>query len=213
LIWINAAATATAEDTVTAEDMAMSETLVSLRQDHGNTISLLRALEWQIDEFASSRQPDYDVIGATIDYFLNFPDACHHSKEELIFAKLRERNPAIVQQIGDLEAAHRELAARVRDFATALHAVLDEREVSREALAGWARRFIELQRRHIEMEEAAFLPAAATSLTAEDWTELGSLMATEDDPLFGRDVLARFEKLRKTILVWQAQDQAVLARD
>jgi hemerythrin-like domain-containing protein len=191
----------------------MPEALGLLLEEHRNMVTLLRALEWQVNEFEKGNQPDYDVMGATLDYFLSFPDVYHHPKEELIFAKLRERDLRIAQQIGDLPIAHQELAARAREFATALRAVLEEAEMSREAFARWARGFIDLQRRHIDMEESTFFPAAAKALTAKDWTDLGALMTTEEDPLFGERVGERFEQLRKTILSWQAQDQAAPAKE
>ncbi len=191
----------------------MPEALGLLREEHRNMLAILRALEWQVNQFENGNQPDYDVIGATLDYFLSFPDVCHHSKEELIFAKLRELDRRIAQQIGDLPIAHQELATRAREFATAMRAVMEEVEVSREALARWARDFIDLQRRHIDMEESTFFPAAARALTAKDWGDVRTLMTTEDDPLLGQQVGERLEQLRKTILSWQAQDEAAPAKE
>ena len=195
-----------------AKDFVMPEAIAVLREEHRNMVALLRTLEWQVDEFASGNQPDYDVIGAALDYFQSFPDLYHHPREELIFARVHERDPGITQRIGDLRIAHRELAARSHEFATALRAVLDEQEVSREAFARWARGFIDLQRRHIDVEESTFFPAAATALTAEDWADLRTVMMTQDDPVLGEQAFARFEQLRKTVLRWQAQDQAARAK-
>jgi hemerythrin-like domain-containing protein len=204
---------ATANDAGVVKDLVMPEALAVLRQEHRNMVTLLQTLEWQVDEFENGNQPDYDVIGATLDYFLRFPDVYHHPKEELIFAKLQERDLTIAQHIGDLGIAHQELATRAHEFATALRAVLEDVEVSREAFARWARGFIELQQRHIDMEESTFFPAAEKSLSAKDWTDLEAAMTTEDDPLFGVQVGERFEQLRKTILVWQAQDQTAPAKE
>jgi hemerythrin-like domain-containing protein len=190
----------------------MPDVLDALRQEHGNTAALLRSLEWQIGEFATCSQPDYDVIAATLDYFLSFPELEHHPKEELIYARLQKRDPATAQAIGDLVRAHRELAARAREFAAGLRAVLGEAEVSREAFVRWARGFIDLQRHHITMEDESFFPAAERALTAQDWIELSGKLTTREDPLFGARVDERFERLRETILDWQAQDQAVAER-
>src|SRR5579864_8752991 len=109
----------------------MAEPLDMLRQEHRGLADLLRALECQVAEFESCNQPDYDVIGAVLDYFLSFPDVFHHPKEELILAKLRERDPRTAHQIGNLRIAHQELAARAREFADALRVVLREAELPR----------------------------------------------------------------------------------
>ncbi len=187
--------------------------IAALRREHRNMATLLRALEWQVAEFEKGNRPDYELVGAVLDYFLSFPDIYHHPKEELIFATLQERDGASAQRIGDLGIAHQDLADRAREFAAALRAVLDEAEMSRAAFTRWARGFIDLQRRHIDIEEQAFFPAAEKALTAQDWADLGARMAGEDDPLLGEHAGERFEQLRRTILGWQAQDQAVAAEE
>jgi len=191
----------------------MQEIVQAIRQEHRNTLSLLHVLARQVEAFARGKVPDYDVIRATVDYFLTFPDQVHHPKEDLVFARLRERDAAAAAAIGDLREAHEELAARTREFAEGLEAVLDELEIPRSAFVHRAGRFIELQRRHIEMEERSFLPAAETALMAEDWTALAARMTRGQDPLFGARVSPRFERLRRTILAWQAQDELVADKD
>jgi hemerythrin-like domain-containing protein len=189
----------------------MPQAIELLRQEHGNIATLLRTLEWQVAAFKNDSRPDYEVIRATLDYFRSFPDVCHHPKEDLIFAKLRERDPAAAERIGDLRKAHEQLAARTREAAAGVRAVLDEAEVSRDAVVRWASGFIDQQREHMKMEESTFFPAAERALTAKDWSDLAALMTREDDPLFGVQVGASFEQLRQTILAWQAQDEAASA--
>ena len=189
----------------------MHDILQVLRQEHKNITNLIYTLEWQVAEFERGNPPDYDVIRATVEYFLGFLDLYHHPKEDLIFTKLLERDAGIVKVLGDLSREHEELGARSRDFATSLHAVLNEREISRKAFAQRARRFIELQRQHIKMEETSFFPAAEKTLVAEDWADLKARMTTGDDPLFGDNVGAKFDHLRQMILKWQAQDETFAA--
>ena len=185
----------------------MPEALDFLRQDHRNMAALLRMLARQVDKFQSGERPDYDVIGAILDYFVSFPDAYHHPREDMIFAKLRDRDPRAAEGIGDLPAEHTELAARAREFSTRLRAVLEEAEIPREAFARCARRFIDHQRQHIDREESAFFPAAEKILTPTDWRELNALMTRADD------AGERFEQLRKTILQWQAEDETAAVQD
>jgi hemerythrin-like domain-containing protein len=186
----------------------MPQALDLLRQEHVNIATLLRTLEWQVAEFENDMHPDYEVIRAALDYFVCFPDLCHHPKEDLVFAKLRERDPAAAERVGDPRRSHQQLAVRTREFAAAMRAVLGEAEVSREAVTRWAHGFIDQQREHMKTEEAGFFPAAERILTGQDWSDLTALMSRDDDPLFGAQVGARFEALRKTILAWQAQDEA-----
>ena len=94
----------------------MPETLDFLRQDHRNMATLLRILERQVGEFRSGKRPDYDVISAILKYFVSFPNAYHHPREDLVFARLRDRDPFAADRIGDLRSAHKELAARAQEF-------------------------------------------------------------------------------------------------
>ena len=64
-----------------------------LRQEHCNIESLLRVLERELSVFDRGDRPDYDVVRAVIDYFKDYPDCCHHPKEDMIVEKLKARDP------------------------------------------------------------------------------------------------------------------------
>ena len=182
---------------------SMTEVMRVLRREHANMAALVKVLEWQVSEFAAGRSPDYDVIRSAIDYFLSFPEIYHHPKEDLLFTRLKERAPKVVERVGDLRREHETLAARSREFSSGLRAVLDEAYVPREAFVRWGQAFIDLQMQHMNKEETEFFPAALQHLTSEDWRELEEQMTTPDDPLFGEHVGEHFEALRRLILQWQ----------
>lgn len=186
----------------------MVDILQLLRHEHVNIAALIRTLEWQVGQFEKGERPDYDVIRATLDYFLSYPDLYHHPKEDMVFAMLAERDPETVRRIGDLRQEHEKLAARSREFAEGLRAVLDEAQVPRESFLNWAHAFIALQWQHMNMEEQTFFPAAERSLSPADWEELKQRMTRDEDPLFGEKVGERFERLHKKIMEWQAEDRA-----
>lgn len=182
---------------------SMTEVMRVLRREHANMMALVKALEWQLGEFAAGRLPDYDVVRSALDYFLSFPDLYHHPKEDLIYLKLKERSPEVAGRVGDLRREHEAIAARTREFAAGLRAVLDEAQVPREAFLRWGNAFIDLQKGHMQMEETEFFPAAMRHLSDEDWRELEAAMTSPEDPLFGEKVGERFETLRHAILKWQ----------
>lgn len=167
--------------------------------------SLVKTLEWQIAEFEHGGAPDYDLIRSTLDYFLSFPELYHHPKEDMVYARLRERNPEAARRIGDLRREHETLAARSREFSAGVIAVIDAAQVPRESLVRWARAFIDLQVAHMRMEEDVFFPAALQELSEADWRSLEAEMTREEDPLFGEHVGTRFESLRRSILKWQKE--------
>jgi hemerythrin-like domain-containing protein len=186
----------------------MSEVIRVLRREHANMASLVKTLEWQVREFERGGKPDYDVIRAAIDYFLSFPDLYHHPKEDMVYARLLERDPQAAQRIGDLRREHEIIAQRSRELSAGLTAVLDEAQVPRESFVRWARAFIDLQLAHMRMEEEVFFPTALRCLTDADWQALQAEMTSEEDPLFGEQVGTRFEALRQSILRWQEDAQS-----
>jgi hemerythrin-like domain-containing protein len=196
-----------ADDNATKRAGIMTEAIRVLHREHANMAALVKTLEWQLAEFEAGGAPDYDVIRSVIDYFLSFPDLYHHPKEDLVFGRLKQRAPATAERIGDLRREHEALAARTRELSAGLKAVLDEAHVPRESFVRWARAFIDLQSRHMQMEETKFFPAALELLVEDDWQQLEAAMTTPEDPLFGERVGERFEHLRKSILQWQEEHQ------
>jgi hemerythrin-like domain-containing protein len=186
----------------------MEEIIRALRLEHANIARLLLALERQMEIFSEAGSPDYDIIDGIIEYFLTYPERYHHPKENLVYARLKLRDPKAAAQVGDLDGEHCELSIRTQEFAAGVRAVLGEAQVPRIALDRWARHFINFQRAHMDKEEDVFIPAALKALTAEDWKELQDQMTTASDPLFGPTVGRRFECLRADILRWEQQDRA-----
>ena len=82
-----------------------------LRQEHRNIEKLLRVLEQELSVFDRGSRPDYEAVLGVIDYFKDYPDSCHHPKEDMIFEKLKSRDPVAAANIGDLEIEHQEGAS------------------------------------------------------------------------------------------------------
>jgi len=173
-----------------------------LRKEHSNMQRLLALLEHQIKLVEQAEQPDYELIKSIADYFGDFPDSCHHPKEDLIYDKLRERNPQAAQAMGDLEHEHGAVATRLTELSHAIDNVLLDIEVSRGQLVEVGRRFIEDERKHMMMEERYFFPVALDSLDDEDWSEIDSRLNKRADPLFDSIVEEKFRTLRQELLEW-----------
>ena len=185
----------------------MAEVIRRLREEHRNITRLLDVLEHELGTFDATKQPDYDVLVSIANYFTGFPDRCHHPKEDLIFQRLREIDPAAAASIGNLESEHEKIATLALHFREAVHNVLREAEIPRSAFDAVVRHFIRDQRDHLQMEEERFFPLALTALTAEDWAEIDEKVSSEDDPLFSKEAAQEFELLRKNIMRWEGEDE------
>jgi hemerythrin-like domain-containing protein len=179
-----------------------------LRQEHRNIEKLLVVLERELSVFDRGERPDYEVIQAIISYFEVYPDAYHHPQEDLVFKKLKVRDPAAAANIGDLSAEHRSGAVGLRRVAQAVESVLMEREVLRSTIDDIIRQFILQERRHMAMEERDFFPAAIKALRPEDWDEIAAGRTDQEDPLFSETVEERFDAVRQRILQLEMEAEA-----
>jgi hemerythrin-like domain-containing protein len=179
-----------------------------LRQEHYNIESLLRVLEQELSVFERGDRPDYEVILEVINYFKDYPDSCHHPKEDLIIEKLKARDPLRAAIIGDLEAEHREGAKRLRRLTLAVERVLSDQDILRQTVDDIIGDFIKHERQHMTMEERVVFPAALSALRPEDWADIAKKLADRDDPFYQPGFEEKFKTLRQNILKMEAEAKA-----
>src|SRR5215468_9005607 len=179
-----------------------------LSREHRNIEKLLTILERELEVFDCGDRPDYEVIRAIISYFEVYPEIYHHPQEDLVFAKLRTRDPAAAVKIGDLAREHQHGAKRLRQVAHAVDNVLADCEILRQSVDTIVRDFIEHERRHMLMEDRDFFPAALKALKPQDWTEIASAVIGRKDPLFSDVAEERFDALRAHISQLEQEAEA-----
>ena len=112
----------------------MVEIIEILRWEHRNIEKLLSVLEQELNVFARAERPDYEVIQAVIEYFKQYPDTCHHPKEDIIYEKFKTLAPGRAASITDLQGEHREGAERLRRVAQVIDNVLNDQDLLRESV-------------------------------------------------------------------------------
>ena len=180
----------------------MTRMIELLRGEHRDIEQLLNVLEDELKVFDRRERPDYEVIQAIISYFQDYPDCCHHPKEDMIFDKLKARNPPAAKRIGDVEAEHRQETERLDRVARVVRNVLLDREIARQTFSDVMRDFIDHQRVHMVMEERTLFPAAANALRPEDWQEIDSKWNDKTETLFNVAMEEKCRSLRDRILRW-----------
>jgi hemerythrin-like domain-containing protein len=186
----------------------MARIIDILLDEHRNIEKLLLVLEQELDVFDHSQSPDYEILQAIIDYFQDYPESYHHPKEDLVFAKLKLRDPAAVARIGDMEAEHKSETRRLERFAQVVEGILAGREYSRQSFHNLVREFIEYQRAHMRKEEQLLFPAAVEALQPADWAEIDARLNNRNDPLCDGAIEGKFDALRQTVLRWEQESQA-----
>lgn len=177
----------------------MPAVLVHLQVDHRNMRQLLRILEEEIDAYSNRGSCDFDLMRQILDYTLHYPNLVHHPREEKLFQRLLERDPASKTLVGDLTKEHEELAGLTHRFAAALHNVAHDVEMPRALFAKVADDYLARSRAHMDIEERKFFPRLVVVFRDEDWEEFNKL-ARGYDPLFGTAIEDQYKKLYQRIL-------------
>ena len=164
---------------------------------------MLRSLTMMIVHARDNREPPrFDVLRAMLFYIDEFPERLHHPKEtNLLFPKVRQRDPALVPVLDQLDDDHVRGEASVRELQHRLLAYELLGETRRIAFEAAAETFVERYLRHMALEESTVLPAARASFTSADWRELDAAFAANRDPLAGHEPDAEFAPLFRKILM------------
>ena len=185
----------------------MSNIIQILLEEHRNIDKLLLVLEHELEVFDRSEEPDYEILQAVIQYFQDYPESCHHPKEDMVFEKLKVRDSAAANRIGDVEAEHQVETKRLRRLVEAVEEILAGREFLRQTFHDVVHDFIEHQRQHMDKEERLLFPAAVQGLRPDDWAELDARLNDRKDPLFNGVIETKFQALQRTILRWQRETE------
>lgn len=180
----------------------MANVIELLLKEHRDIEQMLLILEGELSVFDRQQRPDYQIVKAAISYLQDYPDSCHHPKEDMIFEKLRARDPVVAEGIGDLEAEHREEARSLQHVADIIRKISLDREVSRQTFDDAMREFIYRHRTHMAMEERFLFPAASNVLRAEDWAEIALKWSHTKDSLFTVAMEEKCDSLRDRLLYW-----------
>lgn len=178
----------------------MVEIIEILRQEHRNIEKLLDVMEQELNVFDRGERPDYEVLGAVIEYFKTYPDSCHHPKEDIIYEKFKTRDPARAASIADLQAEHRYGAVQLRRVAQAIESVLNDQDLLRESVHHIVRDFIDNERKHIALEDEAIFPVLLDTLRPQDWADIALTLADRYGPPHEADFEEQFSALRRKIL-------------
>ena len=175
----------------------MPEILDHLQLDHRNMRQLLRILEEELEAYSTRGSADFDLMKQILEYTLHYPSLIHHPREETLFRRLVERDPASKVMVGDLTKEHEELAHLTHRFAAALNNV---EHLPHALVTKLADEYVMRSRHHMETEEEKFFPRLIAVFSDEDWADFDGLAARGYDPLFGTTIEKYYKILHQRIL-------------
>lgn len=167
----------------------------SLRAEHTRIRRMLDVFASELSVFEGVGQPDYELIGTSIDYCLGYLDVCHHPKEDALLACLHASRPDLAAGLDDLGEQHHDLAAAVRHLKQVFDSVSSGGEWGREFLAREARELIRSYRDHLDWEESTLYPIVERELSAAACTTVERTFAHVADPLAAPSVERHYAAL------------------
>ncbi len=174
----------------------MAEPITGWHADHVNFARLLNLLERQLITFHAGGQPDYALMLASVYYLRHYPDRIHHPREDVAFARLVEREPAMQLSIARRLQEHRVIAAAGEELLKLLQGVIDGALVEHSAIETAAATYLVYYRHHLAAEEREVIPHAVRLLTPDDWAAVAAVQGGSD-PLFGGELDSRYRELRR----------------
>ena len=177
----------------------MSDSIALWHAEHANFATLLDLLEGELDLFHKGGSPDYELMLDIMFYMTHYPDVLHHPREDLAFARIREREVNARPVVDELTEQH----AHLKEFGDALVHALDDivngSITTREHVEVPGRAYVAEFRSHMQREETAILPLAAKLLHDRDWAAIDAAIRHIEDPLFGKNGEERYAALRQRI--------------
>ena len=169
-----------------------SDALTLLELEHQRLEQLLAVLERTMME--EKHPGDSTLVHQALVYLHEYPDACHHPKEDLIARRIR----AVLQNtdgLVDIEEDHRTLRELT---ANALQSMTEEADA--ESLRATLRGYVSDYREHIADENAQFFPEALRTLSQDDLDDIDFQVFDAPDPIFDGAEEERFATLRSELL-------------
>jgi hemerythrin-like domain-containing protein len=177
----------------------MSDTLLLLRLEHRNLSQLLGLIEDQVAAADAGAPLDRDLLSLAWEYFSDYPDLCHHPKEDLVYELLSRRDPGSCAGLKNLASEHVRLHELTETFGEAVRRLREEPQVAEPGAREVIREFTQRYRQHMRDEDERFFPLAERQLSGDEWATLDFAIFDRDDPLVDNAAEQRFSALRQRI--------------
>ena len=177
----------------------MPDTLAQWHTEHVNFAQLLDLLEAELDLFHGGDTPNYELMLDIMFYMTHYPDVLHHPREDLAFAKIKERDKSAGPTVDELSEQHVQLRKIGEELVRGLSDVVNGSISTRETIETPGRAYVANFRSHMRTEEKEILPMAAELLQDNDWSEIKAAIQHIDDPLFGKAAEKRYAAILQQI--------------
>jgi len=184
----------------------MPQVIEALERDHANIEKVLVLLESEILAIEVGKTPDYQLLQDIMCYMTQYPDRCHHPKEDLVFAQLLKREPGAHADVEALLEEHFYIGLAGRNFDRTLRTSNIDSVTVRQGLGIAGSAYIRSLREHMWKEEKKLFELAEAVFTNEDWQAIDEAVDVIEDPLFGTVIAKGYKRLYGLITDGQVED-------
>lgn len=177
----------------------MADTLVFLQLEHRALLRMLHLIEDMCAILQRRGPVDGEFLTLVLDYFRDYPDTCHHPKEDLVLRHVQDRDPRAAHELLHVLGDHEELHDWTVEIAERAHLARRSRSLHDPGFVDELRRFAERYHAHLDDEDSNFFPVVRKCLKREDWDLIDFTMFDGDDPLYDPRAENRFRDLRTRI--------------
>lgn len=180
----------------------MTIALSIIREEHRSLSAVTRSLRVLArDARDRGGAPDYQLFTLILDYIEGFSNRFHHPKEDAyLFSALRRRCVEAIEALEVLERDHARGEELIRDLRYLLSRCRVGGAGAVKTFAVAVEEYVDLQSRHLRLEEDVVMPLAEKRLTRADWRPIDAAFQANDDPLFGARPREEFQRLFQLIV-------------
>jgi hemerythrin-like domain-containing protein len=143
-----------------------------LLYEHIRMRRVARVLERQLDVVARCEEPDFILLIRALDYLRGLPARLHHSREDILFERLRAVDTSLARELAVLQGQHQEIRALEDLLQELAMAAAKDGQAAYPRLLEFGRDYLRIQKSHSQLEERSIFPVAARKLKPEDWQRL-----------------------------------------
>lgn len=175
--------------------------LKRLMHDHKHIAILLNVLKNKQIKLSDGEAINFIVVRDIVEYMQRYAERSHHPVEDIIYAYYLVHRAS--NEVDKLSAEHEIVIQASAALMNTLNLILNDIVIAREKLIADFAEYVDLQEKHMQMEERDIFPLLAKTLTDQDWQiiEQQCQESLIDDPLFLDREQRTFDELRSYLKV------------
>lgn len=181
------------------EKEQVPEFLRTLQDEHRYFQSLIDIANEQHKLLEEQGDVDLDILQDLLRYLSEYPEDYHHPREDLMFDRLREVDPASGKYIDSLLDGHASIHETSNNLYFTVMRANNGEAIRRGKLARDLKQFIDGYEKHMQEEDGIVFLRALNALSDDDWEQLEESLEHVEDPLFGTRVRRRYRRLANTL--------------